>query len=369
VHASESVVVSPGAPITVEGSDLDEVYARALAIAKTDARRGTLIVHLDLPEEEGSALPLPQAYSVPDDLQGDERQTWLRGLVEWWQLDRSQLEPRIPYLHGARLRRYGGKIDQIKRIIALLRTQPSTRAVAVLVDPFRDFTSTGAGEEFASFCLVEFRRRDVDAVRIAVDAIAFYRAQEFERWWPINIAELRFLQREICKELGFRPGRITTVAADARTISRSPTQVSMPIVDRWLDQAPEQLHLLADALVHRTIGGPLQASSVREWRRSLSELRTATQEFNPDGIPVAIEGLVILAAYIEATIPATDEELRLLARNLSDLAHVNRTFAQSPDLASFNSWSSVAQSLLSRLERMTDQRLPRDRAQAPSPAS
>jgi hypothetical protein len=270
VHASESVVVSPGAPITVEGSDLDEVYARALAIAKTDARRGTLIVHLDLPEEEGSALPLPQAYSVPDDLQGDERQTWLRGLVEWWQLDRSQLEPRIPYLHGARLRRYGGKIDQIKRIIALLRTQPSTRAVAVLVDPFRDFTSTGAGEEFASFCLVEFRRRDVDAVRIAVDAIAFYRAQEFERWWPINIAELRFLQREICKELGFRPGRITTVAADARTISRSPTQVSMPIVDHWLDQAPEQLHLLADALVHRTIGGPLQASSVREWRRSLS---------------------------------------------------------------------------------------------------
>jgi hypothetical protein len=111
VHASESVVVSPGAPVTVEGSDLDEVYERALAIAKTDARRGTLIVHLDLPEEEGGALPLPRAYAVPDDLEGDERQAWLRELVEWWQLDRSQLEPRIPYLHGARLRRYGGKID------------------------------------------------------------------------------------------------------------------------------------------------------------------------------------------------------------------------------------------------------------------
>jgi hypothetical protein len=66
--------------------------------------------------------------------------------------------------------------------------------------------------------------------------------KEFERWWPINIAELRFLQREICQELGYRPGRITTVAADARTISRSPIQVAMPIVDRWLDQAPERLH-------------------------------------------------------------------------------------------------------------------------------
>jgi hypothetical protein len=370
VHASESVVVSPGAPVTVEGSDLDEVYARALAIANTDGRRGTLIVHLDLPEEEGGALPLPRAYAVPDDLQGDERQAWLRELVKWWQLDRSQLEPRIPYLHGARLRRYGGKIDQIERIIALLRDKPSTRAVAVLIDPFRDFTATGAGEEFASFCLVEFRRRDADAGRIAVDAIAFYRAQEFERWWPINIAELRFLQREICEELGYRPGRLTTVAADARTISKSPTQVSMPIVDRWLDQAPERLHLLADALVHKTVGGPPQASAVRDWRRSLSELRTATQAFNSDGIPVAIEGLLTLAAYIEATAPATDEELRRLARNLSDLAHVNQTFAHSPlGRASFNRWSPVAQSLLSTLECMTDKRVPRDAAHAPSPAS
>jgi Calcineurin-like phosphoesterase len=136
VHASESVVVSPGAPVTVEGSDLDEVYARALEIANTDARRGTLIVHLDLPEEEGGTLPLPRAYAVPDDLQGDERQAWLRELVEWWQLDRSQLEPRIPYLHGARLRRYGGKIDQIERIIALLRAKPSTRALACWLIPF-----------------------------------------------------------------------------------------------------------------------------------------------------------------------------------------------------------------------------------------
>lgn len=370
VHTSESVVVSPGAPVTVEGSDLDEVYARALAIANTDARRGTLVLHLDLPEEESDELPLPRAYAVPDDLEGDKRQAWLRELVEWWQLDRSQLEPRIPYLHGARLRRYGGKINQIERIIALLRAQPSTRALAVLIDPFRDFTPNGVGEEFASFCLVEFRRRDTGADRIAVDAITFYRAQEFERWWPINIAELRFLQREICKELGYRPGRITTVAADARTISISPTQVAMPIVDRWLDQAPERLYLLADALVHKAIGSPQQANAVREWRRSLSELRTATQEFNSDGIPVAIEGLRTLAAYIEATAPATDEQLRLLASNLSELAHVDQAFARSPlSLASFNHWSPIAQSRLSTLERITDDRVPRDAAHAPSPAS
>ncbi len=270
---------------------------------------------------------------------------------------RSWLPHRIT--HAVRSRRWQIDVD-IARIIALLRAKPSTRAVAVLVDPFRDFAPNGAGEEFASFCLVEFRRRDADAGRIAVDAIAFYRAQEFERWWPINIAELRFLQREICEELGYRPGRITTIAADARTISRSPTQVAMPIVDRWLDQAPERLHLVADALVHKRTEGDLQTSAVREWRRSLAELRTATNGFNADGIPVAIEGLSTLAAYIKVTSSASDDELSALARNLSDLARVNESFEHSTlSKASFNRWSPVAQSLLTNLERLTDERLPR----------
>ena len=50
---------------------------------------------------------------VPDGLIGSERASWLRELVDWWQRDRSHLEHRIPYLHGARLRRYGGTFDQI----------------------------------------------------------------------------------------------------------------------------------------------------------------------------------------------------------------------------------------------------------------
>jgi 3',5'-cyclic AMP phosphodiesterase CpdA len=360
VRAGETVVVAPGAPITVEGHDLDEVYTRACAIAKADARGDTLIVHLDLPDIDTETLPLPRTYPAPDDLAGDERQTWLRELVHWWQLDRSQLERRIPYLHGSRLRRYGGKIDQIKRIISILKAKSSTRAVAVLVDPFRDFTSDGAGEEFASFCLVEFRWRESDLGRI-VDAIAFYRAQEFERWWPINIAELRLLQREICQELGYRPGRITTIAADARTISRSPTQVAMPIVDRWLDQAPERLHLLAGALLHPTLAvTPRQAGTAREWRRSLAELRAATDAFNADGIPVAVEGLLTLSAYLEATVPSDDEELKDLARTLGDLARVNETFEQSPrDRAAFDRWAPVARNLLDALERTTEARLPR----------
>jgi hypothetical protein len=359
VRAGDAVVVAPGAPVVVEGQDLDEVYARACAIAKTDARKGTLAVHLDLKNDEGEALPLPQAYPAPNDISGEERQIWFRELVQWWQLDRSQLERRIPYLHGSRLRRYGGKVDQIQRIVSLLRTKPSTRAVAVLVDPFRDFTPDGAAEEFASFCLVEFRRRDDSAGSIFVDAIAFYRAQEFARWWPVNIAELRLLQREICQALGFRPGPITTLAADARTISVSPTQVSMPIVDRWLDQAPERLPLLVDALLHRVQIEGRHAQAIRDWRRSLIDLRLVISAFNPDGIPVAIEGLHRLSVYLDATVPANDRELKDFAQHLGALADLNEMFERSArERADFDRWSPVASILLEKLEQITEDRLP-----------
>jgi hypothetical protein len=49
--SSDPIVILPGAPVVVEGSNLDEVYGRACAAAETDAARGTLIVHLNLPKK------------------------------------------------------------------------------------------------------------------------------------------------------------------------------------------------------------------------------------------------------------------------------------------------------------------------------
>ncbi len=354
-QASGPVLVTPGAPIVVEGSSLDEVYARACAAASTDASRGTLIIHLNLTSDDGSALPFPTEYPALGSLSGHERQTWLGELVKWWQLERSQLEHRIPYIHGVRLRRYGGKINQIKRVIELLRSKESTRAVATLVDPLRDFNNDARGEEFASFCLVEFRRRSVGPAGIVVDAIAFYRAQEITRWWPINIAELRLLQQEICKALGFRPGRITTIAADTRTISRSPTQVAMPVIDRWLDQSPEKLHLLANALVDRSSHGEAQRQALGDWQRTLADLGAATEEYNPDRVPLAIEGLHTLASYLEVAAKADDRDTKKLARLIRDLARANATFeesGQTPD-AFKKHWAPTAKGLVDDLQRMT----------------
>lgn len=348
----------PGVPVVIHGSSLDEVYDRAREAAATDAANGTLIVHLDLPAGTKGELPLPSNYPLPEPMEEPERKRWLKELVEWWQLERSGLEHRMPFVHGTRLRRYGGKINQIERVIKLLKAKASTRALAVLIDPFRDFTVDGLDEEFASFCLVEFKRRELTDGQRAVDVIAFYRAQEFARWWPINIAEMRFLQWEVCEALGFLPGRITTVAADARTRSRSPTQVAMPIIDRWLDQAPERFHLLANALVLGHARDGAQREAVRGWERALADLEATATEYNPDGLPIAIEGLNLLASYIEVVNEEADLQLTTLARALRRLADDNRGFeASERSKADFDRWARATKAAISELRQLTRNRL------------
>ncbi len=355
----------PGAPIVIQGSDLDEVYDRICEAAANEAKSGTLIVHLDLPTGTDGELPFPSNYPLPEQMEKDERQRWLHELVEWWQLERSGLDHRMPFVHGSRLRRYGGKIDQMKRIVELLKTKASTRAIAILIDPFRDFTEDGKKEEFASFCMVEFKRRDLDdnGKRHAVDVIAFYRAQEFARWWPINIAEMRYLQSEICNKAGpkFSSGRITTITADARIHSRSPTQVTMPIIDRWLDQAPERLHVLANALMQ---GGEAQDKwrkddAVRGWDRTLADLKeAATSKYNPDGLPIAIEGLERLASYIKAANSGKNPTLAQIVSSLERLARVNKNFENGAHTKeAFDRWADDVSDVVEELCSLTQKRL------------
>jgi 3',5'-cyclic AMP phosphodiesterase CpdA/thymidylate synthase len=350
-----STDVVSGAPVIVQGSNLDVVYDRVRDAAANDAANGTLIVHLDLPAGASQDLRLPSNYPVTESMTEPERHRWLKELVEWWQLERSGLEHRLPFVHGTRLRRYGGKINQIERVVKLLKEKATTRAVAVLIDPFRDFTVDGANEEFASFCLVEFKRREIDGARPAVDVIAFYRAQEFAQWWPINVAEIRFLQREICESLRFTPGRITTIAADARTHSHSPTQVSMPIIDRWLDQAPERLHLLANALTQGIVKDGAQQDAVRGWERALVDLEATAAEYNPDGLPIAIEGLKRLASYLDE---ADDSTLKTFVRILRSLARSNQSFEEGArSKADFDRWAPEVFAGVSELRDLTRKRL------------
>lgn len=324
--------------ITIQGNDLDTVYHRACELARKDT---TLIVDLDLPASTPARIPAE--YPAPPSLEDAARGRWFDELAEWWQSRQSRLEERVPYHHGSRLSRYGGVVDQIARVTKLLERKASSRAIAILIDPMRDFTADGGDEEnFASFCLVQFRKRDLGSGKSVVDAIAYYRAQEFRKWWPINVAELRALQLGVCTGSGMTPGRITTVTADARASGKKPTEVLVPIIDRWLDQHPGRLFLLAAYLAGAANGdlGSNRDDVARGWMQSLDEFEEATREFNEDGVPLAIEGLEALRSYLEAIEPVHDE-LKAFLTALKGLEDANRAYQATPKKkADFKIWGA-----------------------------
>lgn len=325
-------------PVVIQGTDFETVYHRACELALGEAKGGTLITHLDLDADR--AILLPVTYPLPESMTEVERQTWLDELVSWWQMDRSQLDQRIPFIHGNRLRRFAGRIDQIDRVRKMLAKKGSSRAVATLIDPTKDFEPDGDDEAFASFCLVQFRKRETVA-SAAIDIVGYYRAQEFARWWPINVAELRALQLSVVRGSRMTCGRITTITAEARSSGKSPTQVAMPVIDRWLDQYPERLYVLANSLLGSGGDLPLRSLVVREWFQTLDDLKEATERFNPDGVPIAIEGLQALASYLKASDASGDAAVLLNA--LNGLINANRSYSVTPQLyEDFERWGAAS---------------------------
>jgi len=323
-------------PVVIQGSNFDAIYHRACAAASGEAAQGVLIVHVDFRPDDPIRLPVD--YPLPDSMTHSERETWFNELVSWWQQERSSLDQRVPFLHGIRLHRFAGNIDQVSRIKDLLSRKASSRALATLVDPVRDFDAKGQGERFASFCLVQFHRRSA-AKDSPVDVVGYYRAQEFARWWPINVAELRTLQQRVIKGTKMVPGRVTTITVEARSIGRSPTQVAIPVIDRWIDQHPERLHVLANCLLGHPSGTEMDAIVKRQWIQTLDDLDAATREFNPDGVPIPIDGLEVVAANLAVCAP--QGEVAAFLKVLRMLINANRLYAQSTQShADFESWGA-----------------------------
>jgi 3',5'-cyclic AMP phosphodiesterase CpdA len=352
----------PGGPVVLQGTSIDLLYVRAIKVVGDGHGGGALVVHLDAEDTDQGLLPLPESYEVPGIKDEAGRQKWLGELVRWWQEPYSKLAVRLPQAHGARMRRFGGKLDQIERIKRLLKTKTTTRAIAVLLDPFVDFEAGSEKEEFASFCLVQFTRREPshngtrlagDAAKPRLDCIAYYRAQEFRQWWPINMAELRHVQRQISAAIGAVPGRITTVAADARYITTAPTQAIVPIIDRWSDHSPETLHVLANALTSETPYTDRQQEIVDEWLLSLDNQISATGAWNPDGMPVALEGLETLRSYLLGSEPKTSK-VRVLCELLERQIALNRGWSRSKrEEADFENWAPGTKTNLRDLQRLS----------------
>ena len=339
---------SEDAPVVIQGSNFDEVYARVTQAAREEAKERTLIVQLDL-SDFAAVKRLPNDYptTIADDV---ERIEWLRDLVNWWQLPQSQLQERVPYIHGTRLHNYANNLDQIDRVRTLLKDKQTTRAIAMLVDPNVDFKeSSGVKADFASFCLVQFTRRDEDGTAF-IDCVGYYRAQEMVKWWPINVAELLELQTQVGKPFNGQPGRITTITACARSLARSPTHVAMPVIDRWLDQTPEKYFILASALLNEAAMTDNARKVLREWVAALDDLTTTATAQTHDGGPVvAIEGPARLASYLKSGSGPRFEACADLADHLVEIARLGKSPPPPAEVLHRQDWGHQLSRLLKRV--------------------
>jgi 3',5'-cyclic AMP phosphodiesterase CpdA len=259
-----------GAGMVINGRLAEDAYARLRALF--DLRSGEAMHNLKCEiESPDDALRLPKGYpKVP----AENSQTWFEELVAWWQLKRSELVAYdlMPFNHGERIYKRWG--DQIERTVRMLEERrDSSRALVALVSP----RETGRYEDdsrdldrgtYPAFSLAEFSLESRNGVE-QLDCIAYFRKQEMQYWWPVNIAELRSLQENVAEELKaeVKPGRITTVSAVAHWGQTIP-RVAVPEIDRLVEK-PASLTEMAMTVAFPEASFP---EARRRWRNALAEL-------------------------------------------------------------------------------------------------
>lgn len=261
-----------GERTTVRAPNAHVAYARVRALFEqrsADEEIRNLVCQVDDPSD---ARLLPPDYPGVD---AGRTQAWFDDLVRWWQLDRSELVDRrlVAFNHGERIRRRWG--DQVERAARMLEQRAdSSRALIQLVAPRetgrydRDERDLDAGS-FPAFTLAEVSLTVRDGRRY-LDCFAYFRKQELQYWWPVNLAELAQIQQAVCDEFtDDKPqiGRIATFSAIALWAEDLP-HVAVPEVDRLVD-LPERLWLLAAAIAQPDSAEPDVKS---EWRRVLDDL-------------------------------------------------------------------------------------------------
>ncbi|WP_188053929.1 hypothetical protein [Sphingosinithalassobacter sp. CS137] len=87
--------------------------------------------------------------------------------------------------------------------------------------------------------------------------------------------------------------------------------------------------------------GSMRDEVVKGWMQSLADFDQATKEFNVDGVPLAIEGVVALADYVDSLVPTGD--LQRFSGSLRALAKANRAYAITKQTENdFKNWGAAA---------------------------
>nr|WP_299499626.1 hypothetical protein [uncultured Rhizobium sp.] len=120
------------------------------------------------------------------------------------------------------------------------------------------------------------------------------------------------------------------MTTDARFKPQGPGQVAVPVFDRWVDQSPERLFMLALTLSGDTRDQPFQRLLLREWIRSLNDIKDAASAPDGDGVLIPAEGLRTLVTYLSMIDKSGDESK--LVQQLRNLLMVNQEYQQTRKL-------------------------------------
>ena len=280
----------------LRGTTAHDVYSRLRALYELRGERTAynLVCEIDTPAE---ASILPPDYPPTG---SDDAQTWFSELVVWWQLARSRLveDGVLRFNHGERIyRRWGDQVDRAARL--LNERDDSSRGLIALISPKetgryeRDIRPLDEGT-FPAFALAEFGLTSRNGRR-ELDCFGYFRKQEMQYWWPVNVAELAVLQEAVLTRLkkGYRArlGRLVTFSVIAHWGSELP-RVAVPEIDRAVEH-DERLWQMAAAIAYPANADAGQAR--RDWQRILTELHGKGRE-SP---PVPARGHRLLLEHLE----------------------------------------------------------------------
>lgn len=244
---------------------------------------------------------------------------WFEDAVAWWQKASPALVASgdAPFNHGERLYGSGTKSGALDLAAAQLG---STKATVFLVSPDELRPERSA----PAFVLVQLALV-ADAEGERLDCIGYFRKQDLALWWPVNISELRTIQKYVLDLRGdaqLRAGRLVTIAAEGIRDNVLP-QLAGTAVDRAVDLRPDELMQMAYGVTHP---GEDNEAVLKLWTRAMKDIGSDKADFPSLGLARLIGHLKLFRQL------SGDDKLRPLIRQLEgvrDRAHRARSEART----------------------------------------
>lgn len=229
----------PPALVSIDAETADAAYERL--VSELDRRPGRLLNVVCVVRDPKSAEELPTNFAgkLADPPQ------WFDDAVTWWQAPAPLLvaSGEAPFNHGERLYASGGAEGELDAAARLLG---STKAMVFLTSAQE--LRTRPTPAFVTIQLVVAS----DGLGDRLDCVGYFRKQDLTLWWPVNVAELRSIQRRVLDlgtERPMRAGHLVTIAAEAIHDDVMP-RLSGTYVDRAIDLRPEVLMKMAYEVAH-----------------------------------------------------------------------------------------------------------------------